>query len=241
MKQHGESWKADAPRRCGISWTWDRYRPWASWERGFLERGTLRSAKTLRRSANVLRQVEEDRFVGEGVGFTTSRFGDPSYEVRAGQVVFQDLQHPEDATSFADLSPELSREFRGLRLWLPLKLFGVAAFRDNLREKLELARWAYEELAADPGFECLEEPQLSIVAFRLRPDGRADVDAANRGLLQRVNAYRRVYLSSTTLRGQFVLRICVLSFRTHARQVETAIEDIRRAARAEGGRGEGTA
>jgi len=49
----------------------------------------------VRLRANVLRQVEEDRFVGEGVGFTTSRIGDPTYEVRAGQVVFQDIQHPE--------------------------------------------------------------------------------------------------------------------------------------------------
>jgi len=157
-----------------------------------------------------------------------------AHQVRAGYL--QDLEHGEDAVSYADLSPELSREFRGLRLWLPLKLFGVAAFRDNLREKLELARWAYEELREEPGCECLDAPQLSIVPFRFRPL-RGDADDWNGRLLRRVNARRRVYLSSTTLRGQYVLRICVLSFRTHGREVAMAVEDIREAARAEGGPG----
>jgi hypothetical protein len=49
----------------------------------------------VRLRANVLRQVDEDRFVAEGASFTTSRFGDPTYEMRAGQVVFEDSQHPE--------------------------------------------------------------------------------------------------------------------------------------------------
>lgn len=155
---------------------------------------------------------------------------------RADALYLQDLERPPDAVNFADMSPELSREFRGLRVWLPLKLFGLAAFRDNLREKLELTRWAYEELRDEPGCEILDEPQLSIVAFRFRPKV-ADEDAWNARLLRRVNAGRRVYLSSTTVGGRFVLRICVLSFRTHGRHVATAVEEIRRAAREEGSEG----
>ena len=85
----------------------------------------------------------------------------------------------EGSLGFADLSPELSRDFRGLRVWLPLMLHGVAAFREQLAEKLSLARWAHRELAADPRFEMLDEPQLSVVAFRLRaPAGRAPTASA---------------------------------------------------------------
>jgi len=142
----------------------------------------------------------------------------------------QDLQLPEGAVNFTDISPELSRDFRGLRVWLPFKLFGVGAFRDNLREKLELARWAWAELSATPGFECLDEPQLSVVPFRYRPR-RGDVNDFNRRLLQRVNDRRRVFITSTKLDGDFVLRIAVLSFRTHARHVQAAVEDLRAAAR----------
>ncbi len=142
---------------------------------------------------------------------------------RAGYL--QDLHEAGSLVSFADISPELSREFRGLRLWLPLKLFGVAAFRDNLREKLELARWAWEELRRAPGFECLDEPQLSVVPFRYVPKS-GDADAFNARLMQAVHARRRVFLSSTTLRGRYVLRLCILSFRTHGDRVAMAIEDL---------------
>lgn len=141
----------------------------------------------------------------------------------------QDLQLPDGAVNFSDISPELSRDFRGLRLWLPLKLLGVAAFRDNLREKLDLARWAYEELCASPGFECIDPPQLSVVAFRYVPKN-GDADAFNQELLRRVNARRRVFLTSTRIRGQVVLRLAVLSFRTHGATMVAAIEDLRAAA-----------
>ena len=49
----------------------------------------------VRLRAKVLRQVDQDRYVGEDASFTTSRFGDPTYEVRANQMVFEDIQHPE--------------------------------------------------------------------------------------------------------------------------------------------------
>jgi aromatic-L-amino-acid decarboxylase len=147
---------------------------------------------------------------------------------RAGYL--QDLHGAGSLVSFADISPELSREFRGLRLWLPLKLFGVAAFRDNLREKLELARWAWEELRSEPGIECLDEPQLSVVPFRYVPKS-GDADAFNARLMQAVHARRRVFLSSTTLRGRYVLRLCILSFRTHGDRVAMAVEDLVECAR----------
>ena len=45
-----------------------------------------------------------------------------------------------------------------------------------------------------------------------------------------INARKRVYLTATTLQGRFVLRICVLSFRTHAARMEMCLDDIRVAA-----------
>jgi aromatic-L-amino-acid decarboxylase len=122
----------------------------------------------------------------------------------------------------ADVSPELSRDFRGLRLWLPLMLHGIAAFREQLGEKLALARWAWESLREDPRFEMLDEPQLSVVAFRLRTSAQA-ADRLGPELLRRVNARRRVFLSSTRIAGRYVLRICILSFRTHEDRVRDAV------------------
>ncbi len=135
---------------------------------------------------------------------------------------------------FAELSPELSRDFRGLRVWLPLKLHGVATFRRALDEKLDLAREAAEGLRRIPGIEIVAEPSLSLTAFRLSwPEAEAaDRDALNRELLARVNAVGRVYLSGTTLPRGFVLRMCVLSFRTHRDRMMEAVAAVADAARA---------
>ena len=153
---------------------------------------------------------------------------------RAHQVTAAYLPSLEDdpeVVDFANMSPELSREFRGLRVWLPFKMHGVTPFRRNLEEKLELTHWATAELRKISGIEIVAEPQLSIVAFRLtRPGlGAEALNLLNQELLQQINARKRVYLSSTFLNGHFVLRICVLSFRTHLDRVQMCLEDIRAA------------
>jgi len=143
-----------------------------------------------------------------------------------------EMQQDPELVDFNLVSPELSRAWRGLRVWLPIAMHGIAPFRRNLQEKLELARWAAAELRTIPDVEILAEPQLSIVAFRIRRRG-LDEDAANalnRRFLQAINARERVYLTGTMLGPRFALRICVLSFRTHADRMRDAMADIREAA-----------
>jgi aromatic-L-amino-acid decarboxylase len=143
-------------------------------------------------------------------------------------------QEEKDRIDFCEISPELSRDFRGLRVWLPLMLYGTDAFGRALDEKLDLARWAAGELRRVPGLEIVAEPQLSLVAFRLKPADRseAELDALNRRLIEHVNARQRVHLSGTSTGGRYVGRLCVLSFRTHRDRVEQALEDIRAVAAA---------
>ncbi|HEY7283748.1 MAG TPA: aminotransferase class V-fold PLP-dependent enzyme [Actinomycetota bacterium] len=133
----------------------------------------------------------------------------------------QDLAEHETTPNFSDLSPELSRDFRGLRVWLPLKLHGLAAFREALDEKLDLARVLYEGIREAPGIEIPWEPELSVVAFRM---GAED---DTRALLDRINASRRIFLSSTMVGGRMFLRACVVSHRTHRDRIDEAVGIIR--------------
>lgn len=141
----------------------------------------------------------------------------------------QDLAPEGEVPNFTDYSPELSRDFRGLRLWLPIQLHGIDAFRDALDEKLDLTRHLYDALAATPGFELPWEPELTVVPFRYLPPA-GDADAFNRRLLERINASRRVFLSSTMIGGRFVIRACIVSHRTHRDRIDEAIDIVRRAA-----------
>jgi aromatic-L-amino-acid decarboxylase len=143
------------------------------------------------------------------------------------------MQEDPDLVDFCLYSPELSRDFRGLRVWLPFKMHGAGAFRRNLDEKLDLAEWATEELRRIEGMEIVAAPQLSLVAFCLVRDGLGsdELNDLNRRLLARINARQRVFLTPTLLAGKFVLRICVLSFRTHLDRMQAALDDIRAAAK----------
>ncbi|HEX8411153.1 MAG TPA: aminotransferase class V-fold PLP-dependent enzyme [Thermoanaerobaculia bacterium] len=133
-----------------------------------------------------------------------------------------DMQQEDELVDFCEISPELSRDFRGLRVWLPLKVFGIEPFREQLDEKLNLIEYAMSELSRIEGIEIVAEPQLTICAFRIAGD-----DARNRELLHRINARKRVMLTPATVHGRFVIRIAIVSHRTHRDRVEMLIEDIR--------------
>lgn len=166
-------------------------------------------------------------FLPYGTGSLLVRDGKLLREAHhVGAEYLQDLAPEEEIPNFADYSPELSRDFRGLRVWLPLMLHGVAAFRSALDEKLDLARFLYRSLVETPGFEVPWEPDLSIVAFRYRP-ATGDPDGFNRRLLDGINQSKRVFLSSTMIGGRFIIRACILSHRTHRDRVEEVVEIIR--------------
>jgi aromatic-L-amino-acid decarboxylase len=168
-------------------------------------------------------------------------YGTGSLMVRDGQALrrahrldaeyLPEMREDEAFVDFCQYSPELSRPFRGLRIWLPFRLFGAGVFREQLDEKLDLTLWATEQLRGIDGMEIVAEPELSLVAFRLtRPGlGRDELNALNGKLLDRINGRRRVYLTATTIRGDFLLRICVVSFRTHMERMEQGMEDIKAA------------
>ncbi|MGH2755989.1 MAG: pyridoxal phosphate-dependent decarboxylase family protein [Actinomycetota bacterium] len=145
---------------------------------------------------------------------------------RVGADYLKDLGPEGDVPNFADLSPDLSRDFRGLRVWLPLQLHGVAAWRTALDEKLDLAELAYASLARTPGLYVPWRPDLSIVAFAPTEDG----DRAAGELLDRVNESGRIFISSTAIDGRTYLRFCILSHRTSKARIDEAIEIVQNAA-----------
>jgi aromatic-L-amino-acid decarboxylase len=153
---------------------------------------------------------------------------------------FEAMDRTGEPPSPAEYGPELSRAYRGLRVWLPLMLHGARAFRDALAEKLALAGRLFAGLqtliASAAPLEIVAAPQLTVVPFRLRRRSGEALTAWNArstALLTAINARRRVYLSSTTLPVAdglaFTLRACVLGFRTHARHVDACVQDVEHA------------
>lgn len=143
----------------------------------------------------------------------------------------QDVGASDALPDYARRGIELSRENRGVRVWLPLHLYGLSAFRDALDEKLDLAARVHRTLSAVPHLDVPWRPELTAVAFAVRPErpgeaARLAADAATRRLLDRVNADGRSVVHSTTVAGRQLIRLCVLAHRTHEEHVDDVLHLI---------------
>lgn len=134
----------------------------------------------------------------------------------------QDADITSDELNPADLSPELTKHWRGLRMWLPLQLFGLAPFKAGLEEKIWLCRYFYEEIQKI-GFEVGPYPDLSVCIYRYRP-ATGDINEFNLKLVEHVQRDGRIFISSTTIDGEVWLRLAVLCFRTHLREIDILLE-----------------
>ena len=123
-------------------------------------------------------------------------------------------------TNFYELGLQNSRGFRALKVWLGLRQAGREGYRQMIRDDIALARDMHRALAEHPELEA-RSCNLSIVTFRYVPEdlaGRADaasyVDTLNERLLARLKASGEAFVSNTLLAGRFVLRACIVNFRT---------------------------
>ncbi len=139
------------------------------------------------------------------------------------------MPHPEDFYDPSQHGPDLSRGFPGLRVWLTVTLYGTAALRAAVAEKRQLAVDAAARIAALPGIVMDAPPDLSLFAFHVSWPGAtlAEEDAATRGLMAGVTARGKVMTTGAVTRGRYVGRVCVLSFRTHAAQIDRLVDDMR--------------
>jgi aromatic-L-amino-acid decarboxylase len=139
-----------------------------------------------------------------------------------------EMPHPDDFYDPSQHGPELSRAFPGLRVWLSVKLFGAAAFREAIAEKRRLALDAWRRVAALPHIVIDAPPELSLFAFHVAWPGaiRAEEDHATRTLLENTTKRGRVMLTGCTAHGRALGRVCVLSFRTHQQHIDHLVEDL---------------
>ncbi len=124
--------------------------------------------------------------------------------------------------------PDLSRGFPGLRMWLTMKLYGADTFRAAITEKRALAVNAAARVAALPHIVIDAPPELSLFPFHVTWPGAtlAHENDATRELMANVSQRGRVMISGAVAGGRYVGRVCVLSFRTHAPQIDALVEDL---------------
>jgi len=143
-----------------------------------------------------------------------------------------------EATNFVDFGPQNSRGFRALKVWLALQQVGRAGYERMLADDIRLTERLHANAEAHPDldtFTC----GLSISTFRYVPPelreriGEEATEAYLNDLNKEIQALMErggeAFLSNAVLDGRYVLRGCIVNFRTDEQDVLQIPEIVVRA------------
>ncbi len=135
----------------------------------------------------------------------------------------------EGFVDYNEWSVPLGRRFRALKLWFVIRSYGVETLRDMVRAHVAWAVELADRIAAEPGFEIVTAPVLSLFTFRFCPPGTTEEerDRLNARLVEALNADGRIYLTQTQHGGRFVIRFQVGATMTTRDDVLGALDVIR--------------
>ena len=143
-----------------------------------------------------------------------------------------DTAASETEVNYSDMGMQLTRSTRALKMWLSIRYFGLAAFREAIQRAMDLARSAEERIVSSDAFELMAPASLGVVCFRRRlPTGSDErqIERGNRALVESLEASGDAFISSTRLHGRYALRICILNPSTSAADVDYVLDWLERA------------
>lgn len=167
-------------------------------------------------------------FLPYGTGAVLVADGAALRAAHAASAVYLPDAPDEEFYDPSQYSPELSRDFRGLRVWLPLQLYGLNRFRRALAEKRRLSVAAAARLAKSPNVVMVAPPELSLFAFHLTWPGATEAQENERtkAVLDDIVARGRFLITGCTVDGRYLARVCVLVFRSRQRHVDELVDEI---------------
>jgi aromatic-L-amino-acid decarboxylase len=181
-----------------------------------------------------------DSFVFNPHKWMLTNFDCSAYFVKDPGALIRTFEiHPEylktgvdrEVKNFRDWGIALGRRFRALKLWFVLRYYGIKGIQDMVRRHIDWAQFIKNKVEADSLFELMAPVPLSLVCFRLN-DGRSEeeLDKINRQLLESLNQTGKLHLTQTSLRGKYVIRLCVGAWTTQEDDVRKAWEMIQKTA-----------
>jgi aromatic-L-amino-acid decarboxylase len=132
---------------------------------------------------------------------------------------------------FSEYGFQQTRGFRALKVWMTMMQFGVNGIRKIIEDNLALAGYLAERVRSSPDLELMAPPGLSVVCFRFVNPAAATEEALaslNRALLGQLQTGGEAFITSTELGGRFVLRACIVNYRSTRDDVDRLLAEVRR-------------
>ncbi len=138
---------------------------------------------------------------------------------------------------FKDYGPQLSRNFRALKVWMTFKAYGAQKLRAAIESNIEIMRYLADRIDESQDFIRLAPVPLSVVCFRYRTADTSKhtdqqyLDDLNNRLLGALERDGRVFLSGTIIDGKRALRACSVNHRLRREDVDFLLEVTRQVGR----------
>lgn len=135
--------------------------------------------------------------------------------------------HGQDGlVNYSEWGIQLGRRFRALKLWFLMRAYGLEGLRTRIRNHIQWAENLCEKLRAQPKFEIVTDPILSLFTFRYVGSGEGDLDELNLQLVNAINDDGRIYLTQSEHDGARVIRFVAGQFDMEERDADIAFEVI---------------
>jgi aromatic-L-amino-acid decarboxylase len=153
----------------------------------------------------------------------------PAYEtfsIKADYV----RENSEYEANYFEMSPEVSRRFRALAVWFAFRYYGTEKLGQNVLYNTMCAEYLADRVESIPVLELMGRPQLSICCFRYVPLNTGltgeEINMLNDRIVRKLAENSNFLISPTYLNGLSVLRVCIRSYTTRAKDIDNLIDEV---------------
>jgi glutamate/tyrosine decarboxylase-like PLP-dependent enzyme len=147
--------------------------------------------------------------------------------------VHEDKELTRRGLDFYAHTPNFSRGFHALKIWVSLLAHGWSAYQRRIAHDVALARYLFEQAASHEELETVgQPPELSIACFRyvpreLRGDRSTEpyLNALNERLMAELQLGGRIFPSNAVIDGRFAIRACIVNFRTEVADIDALVDE----------------
>lgn len=124
---------------------------------------------------------------------------------------------------------QLSRNAKAFKVWMSVKAYGFDRIRAMIQKDIDLTNYLIELIEKSSDFELKSKADLAVACFRYKGNltDNETITNLNQKLIPALEADGRVFITSTKLNGEFVLRACIINHRKTEASIEYLLDTIR--------------
>lgn len=135
----------------------------------------------------------------------------------------------EKRTDFNEHYFQLSRNNKAMKVWMSVKSYGFSRIKEMIQKDIDLAKYLADEVEKSSDFELKARSELAIACFRYIGNLKSEEEiiSMNQKLIPALEKDGRVFIMGTKLKGEFVLRACLINHRKTEKTTDYLLDVIR--------------